>query len=223
MLAFPDAIAALRAAYSVPHGPKVSPPRVVTRGDGNWLRALAASPPGLALHGREGVRLRAGEIGELSDRAVRAGDRRARRTGRCQPHHGVPHRRDLGGRRRSPGAARRRNPRRARQRARGADACPCHRGRAPARAAARVQSDRRQPRGLRPPVLRRARDPVRLPCRPRRMPSKAPASCSPPRARTTRARSCSGAGCATACSSCRSARPCRSSARSTSTWFPPAT
>jgi alanine dehydrogenase len=46
VLAFPDAIAALRATYSVPHGPKVSPPRVVARGDGNWLRALAASPPG---------------------------------------------------------------------------------------------------------------------------------------------------------------------------------
>jgi ornithine cyclodeaminase/alanine dehydrogenase len=46
VLVFPDVIAALRAAYSVPHGPLVSPPRVVTRGDGNWLRALAASPPG---------------------------------------------------------------------------------------------------------------------------------------------------------------------------------
>lgn len=45
VLAFPEVIAALRAAYSVPHGALVSPPRVVTRGDGNWLRALAASPP----------------------------------------------------------------------------------------------------------------------------------------------------------------------------------
>ena len=73
-------------------------------------RQLAARARGVAarltLYGREGVRLRAGEIGELSDRAVRAGDRRARRTGRCQSHHRVPHRRDLGGRRRSPRAAR---------------------------------------------------------------------------------------------------------------------
>lgn len=46
VLVFPDVIAALRAAYSVPQGPLVSPPRVVTRGEGNWLRALAASPPG---------------------------------------------------------------------------------------------------------------------------------------------------------------------------------
>jgi len=46
VLAFPDVIAALRAAYSVPHGPLVSPPRVLARGSGNWLRALAASPPG---------------------------------------------------------------------------------------------------------------------------------------------------------------------------------
>lgn len=45
VLVFADVIAALRAAYSVPHGPMVSPPRVVTRGQGNWLRALAASPP----------------------------------------------------------------------------------------------------------------------------------------------------------------------------------
>lgn len=46
VLRFPDVIAALRAAYSVPHGPLVSPPRVMARGEGNWLRALAASPPG---------------------------------------------------------------------------------------------------------------------------------------------------------------------------------
>jgi len=46
VLVFADVISALRAAYSVPHGPLVSPPRVVTRGQGNWLRALAASPPG---------------------------------------------------------------------------------------------------------------------------------------------------------------------------------
>jgi ornithine cyclodeaminase/alanine dehydrogenase len=45
-LVFADVIAVLRAAYSVPHGPLVSPPRVVTRGEGNWLRALAAAPPG---------------------------------------------------------------------------------------------------------------------------------------------------------------------------------
>jgi ornithine cyclodeaminase/alanine dehydrogenase len=45
VLAFPEVIAALRTAYAVPHGPLVSPPRVVTRGNGNWLRALAASPP----------------------------------------------------------------------------------------------------------------------------------------------------------------------------------
>lgn len=45
VLAFPDAIAALRRAYSVAHGPKVSPPRVIARGDGTWLRALASCPP----------------------------------------------------------------------------------------------------------------------------------------------------------------------------------
>jgi len=45
-LRFPEAIAALRAAYSVPQGPLASPRRVVARGAGNWLRALAASPPG---------------------------------------------------------------------------------------------------------------------------------------------------------------------------------
>jgi len=45
VLAFPDVIEALRAAYSVSHGPRVSPPRVVARGEGTWLRALAAAPP----------------------------------------------------------------------------------------------------------------------------------------------------------------------------------
>ena len=45
VLTFPDVIAALRAAYSIQHGPFVSPPRVVTRADGDWLRALAAAPP----------------------------------------------------------------------------------------------------------------------------------------------------------------------------------
>jgi ornithine cyclodeaminase/alanine dehydrogenase len=45
-LQFSEAIAALRAAYSVAQGPLSSPRRVVTRGNGNWLRALAASPPG---------------------------------------------------------------------------------------------------------------------------------------------------------------------------------
>ena len=45
VLVFADVIAALRSAYSVPHGPFVSPPRVVARSDGTWLRALAASPP----------------------------------------------------------------------------------------------------------------------------------------------------------------------------------
>ena len=45
VLVFPDIIGALRAAYSVPHAPLVSPPRVITRGDGTWLRALAATPP----------------------------------------------------------------------------------------------------------------------------------------------------------------------------------
>ncbi len=41
-----DIVERLRAAYSQPHGPLASPPRVVARGSGNWLRALAAVPPG---------------------------------------------------------------------------------------------------------------------------------------------------------------------------------
>jgi ornithine cyclodeaminase/alanine dehydrogenase len=45
VLAFPDVVAVLREAYSVPHKPLVSPPRVVARGEGSWLRALAAAPP----------------------------------------------------------------------------------------------------------------------------------------------------------------------------------
>ena len=46
VLVWGEVVASLRAAYSVPHGPKISPPRVVARGDRTWLRALAAAPPG---------------------------------------------------------------------------------------------------------------------------------------------------------------------------------
>ena len=46
VLSFPEMIAALRRAYSVPHGQRVSPPRVVARDQGIWFRALAACPPG---------------------------------------------------------------------------------------------------------------------------------------------------------------------------------
>jgi ornithine cyclodeaminase/alanine dehydrogenase-like protein (mu-crystallin family) len=45
VLVWGEVVASLREAYSVPHGPKVSPPRVVARGDRTWLRALAAVPP----------------------------------------------------------------------------------------------------------------------------------------------------------------------------------
>ena len=46
VLAWKDIIDRLRAAYSAPHGPLTSPPRVVARDAGTWLRALAAVPPG---------------------------------------------------------------------------------------------------------------------------------------------------------------------------------
>lgn len=46
VLNWKDIVARLRAAYSVPHGPLSSPPRVVARGPDTWLRALAAVPPG---------------------------------------------------------------------------------------------------------------------------------------------------------------------------------
>jgi ornithine cyclodeaminase/alanine dehydrogenase len=45
VLRWGEVVASLRQAYSVPHGPRISPPRVVARGEGTWLRALAASPP----------------------------------------------------------------------------------------------------------------------------------------------------------------------------------
>lgn len=45
LLSWPDMIAALRAAYSPDLDAKMSPPRVVARGNGAWLRALAAIPP----------------------------------------------------------------------------------------------------------------------------------------------------------------------------------
>jgi alanine dehydrogenase len=45
VLVWREIVESLRDAYSTPHGPKVSPPRVVARGDRTWLRALAAAPP----------------------------------------------------------------------------------------------------------------------------------------------------------------------------------
>lgn len=52
VLVWPEVIARLRAAYSVPHGPEISPPRVVARGaDRTWFRALAAVPPGARFMG----------------------------------------------------------------------------------------------------------------------------------------------------------------------------
>jgi alanine dehydrogenase len=46
VLAWDEMIARLRAAYSVPHGHKSSPPRVVARGDSTWIRSLTGVPPG---------------------------------------------------------------------------------------------------------------------------------------------------------------------------------
>jgi alanine dehydrogenase len=45
VLVWREIVETLRDAYSIPHGPRVSPPRVVARGDRIWLRALAAAPP----------------------------------------------------------------------------------------------------------------------------------------------------------------------------------
>ncbi len=45
VLAWDDVIGRLRDAYSVPHDHFASPPRVVTRSRGAWMRALAAAPP----------------------------------------------------------------------------------------------------------------------------------------------------------------------------------
>ncbi|MHA4871881.1 ornithine cyclodeaminase family protein [Duganella sp. PWIR1] len=42
---WPAAVAALRAAYSQPMSPDMVPPRVMARGDGYWLRGLAAVSP----------------------------------------------------------------------------------------------------------------------------------------------------------------------------------
>jgi alanine dehydrogenase len=46
VLAWPEMIDRLRKSYSVPHTEQASPPRVVARGGGAWVRALAAVPPG---------------------------------------------------------------------------------------------------------------------------------------------------------------------------------
>jgi ornithine cyclodeaminase/alanine dehydrogenase len=51
VLAWPDIVARLRQAYAEPHGPAVSPPRTLARGNGNWLRTLTAVPPGARFMG----------------------------------------------------------------------------------------------------------------------------------------------------------------------------
>jgi ornithine cyclodeaminase/alanine dehydrogenase len=45
VLSWDDVIGRLRQAYSVPHDNFASPPRVVARSRGAWMRALAAAPP----------------------------------------------------------------------------------------------------------------------------------------------------------------------------------
>jgi alanine dehydrogenase len=45
ILNWPDAIACLTAAYQFPDNPRATPPRVVARREGAWLRALAAISP----------------------------------------------------------------------------------------------------------------------------------------------------------------------------------
>jgi len=45
VLTWADAIGALKAAYAVPLPAAASPPRVMARAEGVWLRALAAAPP----------------------------------------------------------------------------------------------------------------------------------------------------------------------------------
>ena len=41
----------LKAAYSLPHGPRVSPPRTLALEDKSWLRSLIAIPPGARFMG----------------------------------------------------------------------------------------------------------------------------------------------------------------------------
>ncbi len=43
---WPDLIAAIREAYSVPAGESALPPRTMARADGAWLRTLSGAPPG---------------------------------------------------------------------------------------------------------------------------------------------------------------------------------
>lgn len=45
VLTWPAMIEALRAAYSAEHGPHQGPPRVVARGQGNWMRTLTGVLP----------------------------------------------------------------------------------------------------------------------------------------------------------------------------------
>ena len=42
LLAWPEVIACLRAAYASADDPRAAPPKVVARKDGMWLRALTA-------------------------------------------------------------------------------------------------------------------------------------------------------------------------------------
>jgi ornithine cyclodeaminase/alanine dehydrogenase len=51
VLSWDDAIAALRGVYSRPLRADASPPRVMARGEGLWLRCLAAAPPGARFMG----------------------------------------------------------------------------------------------------------------------------------------------------------------------------
>ncbi len=50
VLAWPDMIAGLRAAYAAPHNPRTSY-RAVARSDRNWIRGLVSVPPAGAFMG----------------------------------------------------------------------------------------------------------------------------------------------------------------------------
>ena len=224
MLRWDEMVDRLRQAYSVPLSDKVSPPRTVARGDRTWIRALAAAPPSGRYMGAKVFGLSRDNRVGYTDRADGAAGRRLRRPARRLLRHLVPHRRDLGGRRRQlapPGAARpwrcsaaarRRIRTRWRSRKCGrSPRCACS---ARPRPTARPSPRRMQ---------RRARDPVRRGRRRRggrgrrrhRGRQRALARREPDPLRTmAQARHAWW---------CRSARPCRSSARSTPAWWMPAT
>ena len=97
----PSAIAAIRAAYGAPVDDRRNPGRIFADSTREWMRVMPSVPRSGRLFGAKSINgsFADGLSRQLSDLAVRQGDRRAGRARRRQSSHGSAHGGDDCGRR----------------------------------------------------------------------------------------------------------------------------